>query len=56
MMEVYREAVRIAQLDHPFGDWAASVAATPPRPAASPTEAVSPSAPRPTWYCFVRDP
>jgi Amidohydrolase family len=29
MMEVYREAVRIAQLDHPFGDWAASVAATP---------------------------
>jgi cytosine deaminase len=29
MMEVYREALRIAQLDHPFGDWAASVAATP---------------------------
>jgi cytosine/creatinine deaminase len=29
MMEVYREAVRIAQLDHPFGDWAASVTATP---------------------------
>jgi cytosine deaminase len=29
MMEVYREAVRIAQLDHPFGTWAASVAATP---------------------------
>ncbi len=29
MMEVYREAVRIAQLDHPFGDWTASVAATP---------------------------
>jgi cytosine deaminase len=29
MMEVYREAVRIAQLDHPFGDWAASVAAIP---------------------------
>jgi cytosine deaminase len=29
MVEVYREAVRIAQLDHPFGDWAASVAATP---------------------------
>ena len=29
MMEVYREAVRIAQLDHPFGDWAASVSATP---------------------------
>ncbi len=29
MMEVYREAVRIAQLDHPFGPWAASVTATP---------------------------
>jgi len=29
MMEVYREAVRIAQLDHPFGDWTAAVAATP---------------------------
>ena len=29
MMEVYREAVRIAQLDHPFGSWAASVNATP---------------------------
>ncbi len=29
MMEVYREAVRIAQLDHPFGDWTASVTATP---------------------------
>jgi cytosine deaminase len=29
MMEVYREALRIAQLDHPFGDWTASVAATP---------------------------
>ena len=28
MMEVYREAVRIAQLDHPFGGWAASVTAT----------------------------
>jgi cytosine deaminase len=29
MMEVYREALRIAQLDHPFGDWAASVAKVP---------------------------
>jgi cytosine deaminase len=29
MMEVYREAVRIAQLDHPFGTWTASVTATP---------------------------
>ena len=29
MMEVYREAVRIAQLDHPFGSWTASVTATP---------------------------
>jgi cytosine deaminase len=29
MMEVYREALRIAQLDHPFADWTASVAATP---------------------------
>ena len=29
MMEVYREAVRIAQLDHPFGGWAGSVAGTP---------------------------
>jgi cytosine deaminase len=29
MMEVYREALRIAQLDHPFGDWTASVAAVP---------------------------
>lgn len=29
MLEVYREAVRIAQLDHPFGGWTAAVAATP---------------------------
>ena len=29
MMEVFREAVRIAQLDHPFGAWASSVTATP---------------------------
>jgi len=29
MMEVYREALRIAQLDHPFGGWMASVAAVP---------------------------
>ncbi len=29
MMEVYREALRIAQLDHPFGDWAASVCGVP---------------------------
>jgi cytosine deaminase len=29
MMEVYREAVRIAQLDHPFGTWAAAVTAVP---------------------------
>jgi cytosine deaminase len=29
MVEVYREAVRIAQLDHPFGDWAGSVTAVP---------------------------
>jgi cytosine deaminase len=29
MMEVYREAVRIAQLDHPFGAWTASVTTTP---------------------------
>ena len=29
MMEVFREAVRIAQLDHPFGGWAGSVNATP---------------------------
>lgn len=31
MMEVFREAVRIAQLDHPFGDWPASVSANPAR-------------------------
>jgi cytosine/creatinine deaminase len=29
MLEVYREAVRIAQLDHPFGDWAGSVSTVP---------------------------
>jgi len=29
MLEVYREAVRIAQLDHPWGDWPRAVAATP---------------------------
>ena len=29
MMEVYREAVRIAHLDHPYGTWTASVNATP---------------------------
>ena len=29
MVEVYQQAVRIAQLDHPFGAWAASVTATP---------------------------
>lgn len=29
MVEVYREAVRIAQLDHPWGNWARSVCRTP---------------------------
>jgi cytosine/creatinine deaminase len=29
MLEVYRDAVSIAHLDHPFGTWAASVTATP---------------------------
>lgn len=29
MVEVYREAVRIAQLDHPWGDWPRAVSATP---------------------------
>jgi cytosine deaminase len=29
MHEVLREAVRIAHLDHPFGDWPAAFAATP---------------------------
>ena len=29
MMEVYREAVRIAQLDHPFSTWTATVARVP---------------------------
>ena len=31
MLEVFREAVRIAQLDHPFGNWPASVTANPAR-------------------------
>src|SRR5215469_12586191 len=29
MIEVYREAVRIAHLDHPFGEWPRSVGPTP---------------------------
>lgn len=29
MLEVWREATRIAHLDHPFGDWARSVTTTP---------------------------
>ena len=29
--EVFREAVRIAHLDHPFGDWVRAVTATPAR-------------------------
>ena len=29
MVEVFREAVRIAHLDHPFGDWPEAVTATP---------------------------
>jgi hypothetical protein len=29
MIEVHREAVRIAQLDDPFSDWAGSVSAVP---------------------------
>jgi cytosine deaminase len=29
MLEVFREAVRIAHLDHPLGDWPASVTRTP---------------------------
>jgi cytosine deaminase len=31
MVEVHREAVRIAQLDHPHGAWAGSVSAVPAR-------------------------
>ena len=29
MVEVYREATRILQLDHPFGDWPRAASATP---------------------------
>ncbi len=29
MLEVYREALRIVQLDHPFGDWPAAVTMAP---------------------------
>ena len=29
MLEVFREATRILHLDHPFGDWPATIAATP---------------------------
>jgi cytosine deaminase len=29
MHEVFREAVRIGHLDHPFADWPATIAATP---------------------------
>ncbi len=29
LVEVYREATRVAHLDHPFADWPATVAATP---------------------------
>ena len=29
MHEVFKEAVRIGQLDHPFDDWPATIAATP---------------------------
>ena len=29
MAEVWREGTRILQLDHPFGDWATGIAATP---------------------------
>ena len=29
MLEVYREATRILQFDHPVGDWPKTVAATP---------------------------
>ena len=29
MHEVFREAVRVCHLDHPFADWPASIAATP---------------------------
>ena len=51
MMEVYREAVRIAQLDHPFGAWTASVTATPAAscPDIGPNEA--PSHPPVTFSC-----
>ena len=31
MLEVFREATRILQLDHPFGEWAASVTGAPAR-------------------------
>ena len=31
MLEVFRETVRIGQFDHPFGDWPATVGATPAR-------------------------
>jgi cytosine deaminase len=31
VLEVFREATRIAHLDHPFGDWPRAVAATPAR-------------------------
>lgn len=48
LIEVYREAVRIAQLDHPFGHWPRSVGATQPRHWGSPGAARSASGQRPT--------
>lgn len=45
MVEVYREATRIAHLDHPFADWPAAVGQTPARVAGFPEQRIAVGAP-----------
>ena len=55
MLEVFREAVRIAHLDHPFGAWPAAVDPHARRDhAACPSAAGLPRRRRPTWCCSAR--
>ena len=48
LLEVYREAVRIAHLDHPFGEWPQAVGPVPAAALGVPATAVSASARMPT--------
>ena len=55
MIEVFREAVRIAHLDHPFGQWYRAVTETPAAIMGLPCGRIAPGAPADLVICEARN-